>query len=75
MSVLVTDKNTGKSFVFIKGAPERLLEKCINIHEDNFSDPSSPQNQYSSMVKILSLSGLRTIAVGFREITNERDLK
>ena len=66
MSVLVTDKNTGKSYIFIKGAPERLLDNCVNIAQRELEDPFCPHNQYSSMVKILSLNGFRTIAMGFR---------
>ena len=58
MSVLVRDEN-GKVYVFIKGAPERI----------NHNSTNKPKN-YSSTVEALSLSGFRTIALGYKVINS-----
>lgn len=74
MSVLVTDMVSKKSYIFIKGAPEKLLENSLNISQADSDNPSSSGTQYSNMVKILSLNGLRTIAIGYREILSSAEL-
>jgi magnesium-transporting ATPase (P-type) len=57
MSVLVRDAREDKYYVFVKGAPEKLKRQSINhIHE------------YDKMISRLSLSGLRTIAFGWKEV-------
>ena len=60
MSVLVKDPAVGKFYVFIKGAPERM----------NYNSTNKPNN-FSATVESLSLSGYRTIAVGYKEVDTE----
>ena len=56
MSVLVRDE-IGKIYVFIKGAPERI----------NYNSIKKPKN-FTATVEALSLSGFRTIAIGYKVI-------
>ena len=57
MSVLVKDLTEKKLYVFIKGAPERLYESSTN----------KPEN-FIKTLESLSMSGYRTIAVGYKVI-------
>ena len=56
MSVLVRDEN-GKIYAFVKGAPERIYYNSTN----------KPKN-YNAIFGDLSLSGFRTIAIGYKKI-------
>ena len=60
MSVLVKDPTDGKFYVFIKGAPERIYHNSTN-----------KPNGLIATVESLSLSGFRTIAVGYKVINTE----
>ena len=57
MSVLVRDCENSKTYAFIKGAPERM----------NHNSTNKPSNLIPT-VKTLSLSGYRTIALGYKII-------
>ena len=60
MSVLVKDPADEKFYVFVKGAPERIYQNSTN----------KPTNMIET-VESLSLSGFRTIAVGYKIISAE----
>ena len=60
MSVLVKDPADGKFYVFIKGASERMYNNSTN-----------KPNNLTAAVESLSLSGYRTIAVGYKTINPE----
>ena len=60
MSVLVRDPENGRIYVFIKGAPERIERNSI----------SKPSN-FAAVVESLSLSGFRTIAIGYKDVDPE----
>ena len=63
MSVLVRDVSENRYYIFIKGAPEKIYNKCVNQNE-----------KYHKIVSELSLSGFRSIGFGYRRV-DERDLE
>lgn len=57
MSTLVRDVKGGQSYIFVKGAPEKLMECSVN-KIDNFD----------GVVFKMSSSGLRLIAYGYKKV-------
>lgn len=57
MSVLVRDVGSNEYYVFVKGAPEKIMECSVNAIKD-----------YNNIVFKMSLSGLRLIAYGYKKI-------
>jgi magnesium-transporting ATPase (P-type) len=58
MSVLVREEKTGKHYVIVKGAPEKIQ-----------SVSTSKIGGYSNFISDMSFRGLRTIAFGYKIIT------
>lgn len=67
MSVIVTTNKGTKCFV--KGAPERILDKCSYILEDNKVKPLTYQKkrQIVSFIEAMSSRALRCIAAAYKE--------
>ena len=57
MSVLVRDTQENKYYIFVKGAPEKILKNSIN-----------KVAKYNTVVTSLSLSGFRTIGFGYKMV-------
>ncbi len=58
-----------KYYVFAKGAPEELLLKCTEIHEDSAGTfDTTKREQWLSTAEKFSASGHRMIAMAYREI-------
>ncbi|KAK9458694.1 uncharacterized protein V1516DRAFT_643859 [Lipomyces oligophaga] len=69
MSVLVTSEATGSAELFVKGAPESVIERCTSVYIDGIKQPISPsiKDQFFSKVTEYGKSGLRVIALAVRE--------
>ncbi|MGL5151429.1 MAG: calcium-translocating P-type ATPase, SERCA-type [Clostridium sp.] len=67
MSVIV--KENGKETCYVKGAPERILEKCSYILEDGRVKPFTPQKkkQVAQYIEAMSSRALRCIAGAYKE--------
>ena len=67
MSVIV--KENGHDTAYIKGAPERLIEKCDFILEDNKVKPFTYQKkkQVAQFILAMSSRALRCIAAAYKE--------
>ncbi|KAJ7470580.1 Ca-transporting ATPase [Mycena latifolia] len=65
MSVLV--KLNGSGALFVKGAPESVLERCVSVQVDGSTIPLTPELRTSILQKTLSYggSGLRTLALAY----------
>ncbi|MDD4362980.1 MAG: cation-transporting P-type ATPase, partial [Atribacterota bacterium] len=67
----------GEVFLFVKGAPDQIIEKCINYYADNgeiarFTEVT--KEHILSQNKQLASAALRVLAIAFREITaSEKD--
>lgn len=60
-------------FVAVKGAPERLLQDCKFIYEDDSLQPFSPalRDKWKEAVEKLASMGMRTLAFAFGESLEE----
>ena len=70
MSILVKNKKGGKNIMFIKGAPDYLLErtnKIVNNKGEVVSMSSSDKARVLDEVKNLAEKGLRTLAICVQE--------
>lgn len=59
MSVLVREEKTGKNYVIAKGAPEKIHTVSTN-----------KIGGYSDFISDMSFRGLRTIAFGYKMISD-----
>jgi Ca2+-transporting ATPase len=59
----------GKSVVFIKGAPESLLEFCSSVYQDDHAVPvtGAQRGQVHNAAKQMADSALRVLALGYIE--------
>ena len=67
MSVIV--KENGRECCYVKGAPERLIEKCNYILEDNKVKPLTYQKkkQIAAFIEAMSSRALRCLAAAYKE--------
>ncbi|KAJ6546503.1 Ca-transporting ATPase [Mycena vulgaris] len=65
MSVLV--KLNGSGALFVKGAPESVLERCVSVQVDGNTLPLTPEMRSSILQKTVSYGagGLRTLALAY----------
>ncbi|KAJ7109199.1 hypothetical protein C8R44DRAFT_278871 [Mycena epipterygia] len=65
MSVLVKLNGTGA--LFVKGAPESVLERCVSAQVDGKTIPLTPEMRSSILKKTVSYgaNGLRTLALAY----------
>ncbi|KAF4615292.1 hypothetical protein D9613_003225 [Agrocybe pediades] len=68
MSVLVRLNGTGA--LFVKGAPESVLDRCTSALVDGKTIPLTPATKASIMERTLSYgaNGLRTLALAYRDV-------
>ena len=59
MSVVITDEQSGESFVFCKGAPERLCERC---------EQESVPPDYQTVQAAHATAGCYVLAIGVRRL-------
>ncbi|GFZ30942.1 calcium-translocating P-type ATPase, PMCA-type [Clostridium zeae] len=73
MSVIM--KENGKEICYVKGAPERLLEKCNYIYEDGKVKPLTYQRkrQIGTFVDSMSNRALRCIGAAYKDTNIQRD--
>ncbi|MBK1812898.1 calcium-translocating P-type ATPase, SERCA-type [Clostridium sp. YIM B02505] len=73
MSVIM--KENGKEVCYVKGAPERLLEKCNYIYEDGKVKPLTYQRkkQIGTFVDSMSNKALRCIGAAYKDTNIQRD--
>ncbi|WP_327444763.1 calcium-translocating P-type ATPase, PMCA-type [Clostridium tarantellae] len=73
MSVIV--KETGKEICYVKGAPEKLINKCNQIYEDGIVKILTAQKrkQILDTVENMSNRALRCIAGAYKENSLTRD--
>ncbi|MBD7909822.1 MULTISPECIES: calcium-translocating P-type ATPase, PMCA-type [Clostridium] len=67
MSVII--KESGKETCYVKGAPERLIEKCSFILEDDKVKPLTFQKRkrVAAFIEAMSSRALRCIAAAYKE--------
>lgn len=67
MSVIM--KEGTKTSAYIKGAPERLIDKCKYIYEDNEIKPLTlyHKSKIKSVVEVMSLNALRCIGAAYKQ--------
>ncbi|MCI6692695.1 MULTISPECIES: calcium-translocating P-type ATPase, SERCA-type [unclassified Clostridium] len=77
MSVIV--REGGRETCYVKGAPERVIEKCTNILENGVVKPltSQKKRQVASYIEAMSNRALRCIASAYKEtgLTRGEDLE
>lgn len=61
-------KNT---YVFVKGAPERILERCVNAIDSDANIVNLKNEELSSEISNFSNRGLRVLAMAYAEIEDE----
>lgn len=67
--------HAGHSFVYVKGAPERLLEMCLLERCTGTDRPLRPQ-EWRAHIERLAAQGQRVLAIAFRAAaTNQRELR
>lgn len=74
MSVLCREKESGKLILFVKGAFERVVEKCITCAvggSDERIPMSAVQSQLSSQQKLWSSQAFRCLAMGFKSVSED----
>ncbi len=61
----------GKELLFVKGAPDQIMERCKKYREDGKTNPftESIKEHVIKQNKKLASSALRVLAVAYREIT------
>ncbi len=70
-SMSVVYRNGEKLFLFVKGAPEQLLEKCSSIYgEGGKSKPldSRRRREILAQVELMAAAALRTLAVAYKPL-------
>lgn len=75
MSVIV--KESGKEFCYVKGAPEKLINKCTHIYEEGRVKPLTFQKkkQILDSVENMSNRALRCIGGAYKDSSLSRDEK
>ncbi|GKU23598.1 calcium-translocating P-type ATPase, SERCA-type [Clostridium folliculivorans] len=73
MSVIM--KENGKEICYVKGAPERLLERCNYIYEEGKVKPLTYQRkkQIGTFVDSMSNKALRCIGAAYKDTNIQRD--
>jgi Ca2+ transporting ATPase len=68
MSVLV--RTNGSGALYVKGAPESVLERCTSVLVDGQVVPLSPTTKAAILQRTVSYGseGLRTLALAFRDV-------
>ncbi len=71
MSVLIKERN--KSFVYVKGAPERVLERASFIYAGDHIRPMTEEDKkrFSQINEALTMKALRTLAIAFKEVNSQ----
>lgn len=64
MSSLVYDSKLNKHYAFLKGAPEKIKDLCL--------DESIPDN-FADQLNKLSLKGFRVLGLSYREINDKTE--
>ncbi|KAK9361869.1 hypothetical protein V1504DRAFT_450521 [Lipomyces starkeyi] len=69
MSVIVSSSVSGTSELFVKGAPESVIERCTSIYSDSAKIPLNPQivAEFNERVVAYGKQGLRVMALAIRE--------
>ncbi|KAK9332218.1 hypothetical protein V1520DRAFT_373938 [Lipomyces starkeyi] len=69
MSVIVSSSLSGTSELFVKGAPESVIERCTSIYSDSAKIPLNPQivAEFNERVVAYGKQGLRVMALAIRE--------
>ncbi|MBB5022076.1 cation-transporting P-type ATPase [Desulfurispira natronophila] len=62
----------GKSYVLVKGAPERLLEMCSQEEGDDGSAREVDHNYWQEQIKHIASRGQRTLALAYKEAPAEK---
>jgi magnesium-transporting ATPase (P-type) len=55
MSVVAEDTESGKYYVYSKGAPEQIFKKCVNVSMD-----------FQSSLTDLTLQGFRVLSLAYK---------
>ena len=58
----------GHAFVFVKGAPERVLTMC-SLHRENGEDVPIHLKQWHDTMQKMAGSGQRLLAIAFKSVT------
>jgi len=64
MSVLYEEKSSGKIFIFVKGAPHNVLEKCAHLTKER-------QTQIIEKNNSMAKNALRVLAFAYKELSAE----
>ncbi|KAF4544872.1 ATPase P-type K/Mg/Cd/Cu/Zn/Na/Ca/Na/H-transporter [Lasiodiplodia theobromae] len=74
MSVIFEEHQTGKRYVFTKGAVERIIDSCTDIYLDDIEAvpvTSEIKDNIIANMEALASLGLRVLALASREFTGE----
>lgn len=74
MSVIFEEHQTGKKYVFTKGAVERIIDSCTDIYLDDIEAvpvTSEIKDNIIANMEALASLGLRVLALASREFTGE----
>jgi len=77
MTVIVKDNNTEKEVCYVKGAPERVIEKCTHILINGRIEPftSAYRKSVEKLIDDMSFRALRCIAGAYKDsnlVKNEK---
>ncbi|MBP7132670.1 MAG: cation-translocating P-type ATPase [Aquabacterium sp.] len=78
MSVLARDREQGNTSVLVsKGAPDVLLARCTHVRVGDSVEPLTPERRAQALAHVeeLSQAALRTLAVAYRPIAADEDLR
>ncbi|MGI9895414.1 cation-transporting P-type ATPase [Vibrio natriegens] len=59
----------GQAFIFIKGAPERVIEICNRQHTDTDTNNSTTEidrNYWHAQIEMMAKQGMRVLAIAYR---------
>lgn len=62
--------HSGNAFIFIKGAPERILEMCTHQKSDDGVQPLN-KDYWLSQIKEMAQQGLRVLAIAVKPVNYE----